>query len=78
VWAPCLEGSDTCGDTMVEAGRYRPAWMRSCLWGATAWYEHVFDTLPGTGICAMEVRIPRGGGARVGSLNGRWRRIGEW
>jgi hypothetical protein len=29
MWAPCLEGPDTHGDTMVEAGRNRPAWMRS-------------------------------------------------
>jgi hypothetical protein len=31
VWAPCLEGPDTCGDTMDEAGRIRPAYKRSCL-----------------------------------------------
>lgn len=31
MWPPCLEGPDTYGDTMDEAGRNRPAWMRSCL-----------------------------------------------
>jgi len=49
MWAPCLEGPDRYGDTMVEAGRNRPAYMRSCLRNENVGVNaNVLDVRPGS------------------------------